>query len=528
MRHFPLLFLLPFSLSFPLLLVLAAESPALQSQSFSSPDFWSQAQRLVQEQLNLINRIERAIASPDFNRVEAVRGQLIVESGAVERFLKSQYTIPRLLCSNGTNAPDPNVAADLSLPQRQVYCALYTSTQQLRPVVSQLERRLPMLAGLAAPKTPPSSDAPFFILPPSLENPERPPNLQNPEQPKSSSVPNLPVAEAPVIGIPVKTPISNGRPSFQPAIKPPQQITTAISAARKQLLSAIPAFPASIRIFDPVETYQIIDRSTYGLSPLESQRYAKFLAQSNTGIARILPAQIYRSDPNQRRNRLQPTVAERFPFVALGRSTSGLTPRLAIQIEEGNFDIPLTGLNYGFMVNLGEVSLEKLNVTLQNTPTLSQQHREFFLNYSPPNQLEALQEERLRLLARKDGASLIPASGLSPSLRSFTLTRDNGSKAAFVSTNLPVSTQAPVILNNTYLLRLFQFQVPDVILKGEPISRSQRRYLEQILETPSSDVLVAIRPVNRGSDGSYTILWRLLNQFPDPKIQDLDKYLDLD
>lgn len=528
MRSSPLLLLLSLSVSFLPLSASTAESPHLLSQSPSSQDFWSQAQRLVQEQLNLINRIEQAIASPDLNQVEAVRGQLIVQSGAVERFLKSQYSIPRLLCSNGTNAPDPNVTADLSLPQKQVYCALYTSTQQLRPVVSQLDRRLPILAGLAAPKTPPSPDAPLFILPPSLENPEQPPNLKNPEQPTSSSVPNLPVAEVPVIGLPVKRPISNGQPSLQPAIKPPQQTTTAILAARKQLLSAVPAFPASIRIFDPVETYQIIDRSTYGVSPLESQRYAQFLAQSNTGIARILPAQIYRSDPNQRRNRLQPTVAERFPFVPLRRSTSGLTPRLAIQIEEGNFDIPLTRLNYGFMVNLGEVSLENLNATLQNTPTLSQQQREFFLNYSPPNQLEALQEERLRLLAGKDGASLIPASGLSPSLRSFPLTRDNGSQAAFVSTNLPVSTQAPVILNNTYLLRLFQFQVPDVILKAQPISRSQRRYLDQILETPSSDVLVAIRPVNRGSDGSYTILWRLLNQFPDPKIQDLDKYLNLD
>lgn len=529
MRYYPLLFLLlPFSLSLLPLAAQAAESPNLVSQNHNSQDFWSQAQRLVQEQLNLINRIEQAIASPDLNQVEAVRGQLIVESGAVERFLKSQYGIPRFLCSNDTNAPDPNVSTDLSLPQIQVYCALYASTQQLRPVVSQLDRRLLRLAGLAAPKLPPSPDEPLFILPPSLQNPEPPPNFQNPEQPRSSSVPDLPVPEVPVIGLPVKTPISDYRPLFQPAIKPPQQTTTVLSAARKQLLSALPAFPASIRIFDPVETYQIIDRSTYGLSPLESVRYAKVLAQPNTGIARILPAQIYRSDPNQRRNRLQPTVAERFPFVPLGRSNSGLIPRLAIQIEDGNFKIPLTGLNYGFMVNLGEVSLENLNATLQNIPTLSQQQREFLLNYSPPNQLQALQEDRLRLLTGKDGNSYVPSSGLRPALVSFPLTTGDASKAAFLAANLSASTQAPVVLNNTYLLRLFQFQVPEVILKNEPISRSQRRYLDQILNTPSSDVLVAIRPVNRGSDGSYTILWRLLNQFPDPKIQDLDKYLDLE
>ena len=528
MRYFRFLLLLGFCVLFLPQSASIAEASPLVSQSLSTQDFWPQAQRLVQQQLNLINRIEQAIASPDFNQVEAVRGQLIVELGAVERFLKSQYSIPRLLCSNGTNTPDPNVAADLSVPQRQIYCALYTSTQQLQPVVSQLDRRLPLLADLTVPKTPPSPDVPLLILPPSLENPEQPSNLQNPEQPSSESVQNLPIPEVPVIGLPVKRATSNNQPSFQPAIKPPEQITTAISAARKQLLSAIPAFPESIRIFDPVETNQIIDRSTYGLSPLESQRYAKFLAQPNTGIARILLAQIYRFDPNQRRNRLQPTVAERFPFVPLGRSASGLTPRLAIQIEEGNFKIPLAGLNYGFMINLGEVSLENLNATLQNIPTLSPQQREFFLYYSPPNQLEALQEDRLLLLSGKDGVRLMPTSGLRPILRSLPCTRENGSTAAFVSTNLPAFIQAPVVLNNTYLLRLFQFQVPDVILKNEPISRSQRRNLDQILETPSSDVLVAIRPVNRGADGSYTILWRLLNQFPDPKIQDLDKYLDLE
>jgi hypothetical protein len=237
---------------------------------------------------------------------------------------------------------------------------------------------------------------------------------------------------------------------------------------------------------------------------VESQAYAKLQTQPNTGVARVLSAESYRPDPNQLRNRLQPTVAERFPFVALGKSSSGLTPRFTLQIENGNFQIPLPGLDYGFMINLGEVPLENLNPTLQNIRTLSQEQRKFFLNYSPPNQLEALQVDRLRFLTGKDRAGLIP------------------------SVSLPASTQAPAILNNTYLLRLFQFQLPEVILQREPISRAQRRYLDQILETPSSDVLVAFRPINRRSDGSYTVLWRVLNQFPDPKIQDLDNYVDLE
>jgi hypothetical protein len=38
---------------------------------------------------------------------------------------------------------------------------------------------------------------------------------------------------------------------------------------------------------------------------------------------------------------------------------------------------------------------------------------------------------------------------------------------------------------------------------------------------------VAFRPVNRRPDGSYTVLWRVLNQFPDPQIEDLEKYVNL-
>ncbi|HAG85728.1 MAG TPA: hypothetical protein DCL61_32465, partial [Cyanobacteria bacterium UBA12227] len=92
----------------------------------------------------------------------------------------------------------------------------------------------------------------------------------------------------------------------------------------------------------------------------------------------------------------------------------------------------------------------------------------------------------------------------------------------------PASTQSPVVLKNTYLVRLIQFEIPDVLLTGEPVSRAQRRNLPDILKTPSSDVLVAFQPVHQRLDGSYTVLWRLLYRFPDPKIEDLDQYVELE
>jgi hypothetical protein len=510
MRYFSLLFLLPFSVSLPLLPVLAAEFPTLVVPNLSSPDFWPQAQQLVQEQLNLIDRIEQAIASPDYNQVEEVRGELIRHSGAVESFLNNQYRIPRFLCINGTNLPDPNVAADLTVPQRKVYCALSASMERLQPVVLQLERRLSMLADITPPNTLPSAYDPLL---------RSPVNFPNPVQPYVS-VPDLEVPEPPVIGLPAKTAISDGLP-FQPAILPLKETTIALKAAREQLLPALAAFPTSIQIIDPVQTREISDRTTYGLLPSDSQEYANFLAQPNTGIARVLPAEAYRFDPIQLRNRLQPTVAERFPFVPLGKSISGLTPRFAIKITDAKFQISLSGLNYGFMANLGEVSLEDLDGTLNNVSTLSPQQRGFFLNYFPPDELVALQEDRLRFFTGKEAEGFVPAP-------SFVHISVDSNRAAFSSRDLPVSAQAPAVLNNTYLLRLFQFQLPEVILQRQSISGAQRRQLNRILETPSSDVLVAFRPVKQGSDGSYTVVWRLLKQFPDPQIIDLHKFLDLE
>jgi len=493
MRHSLFLFLLPFSLVLPILPTSVAKSSELLSQiNSSSQDFWSQAQRLVEEQLYLIDQIQQALASPDLNQVEAIRAQLILQSGTVERFLKSQYRNPRLLCSNGTS-PSARVPG-LSESQKQVYCALYTSTQQLNPMISQLERRLPRVGGLAAPNTLPRLNEPSL-------NP--PFNVQSPVTPRFPPVPDFPDPEPPVFGVPMKTPFAEDDPPIQPAILPPQPVINPLIATRAQLLAALPAFPASVRILDPAQTPQISDRTTYGLSPVEPQVSAKLLDQP-TGIASILPREIYRPEPNPLRNPLQPTVAEQLPFVPLGKSLSGLTSRFAIQIADDNFQIPLPGLNYGFMVNLGAISLADIDPTLQNIPTLSQQQQELFLNYLPPDRVNDLQTDQRRFLTGKAGFDLAP------------------------SISVPASTQAPIVLNNTYLLRLFQFQLPEVVLKRGVIFRKQRRYLNRILETPSSDVLVAFQPISRRDDGSYTVLWRVLNQFPDPKITDLQDYVDFE
>ena len=489
MRYLPLVLLLPFSLSLSPLTVSAAEPPNVLERSSPATPFWSQAEYLVQQQLNVIQRINRALASPDFNQVRGAQGQLFVQEGRVKRFLKSQYRIPELLCRNGQE--DTTIASELSAPQRKVYCALYESMQRLQSMDTQLEYRLPMVVGLTAPE----------LLPSARSSPL---NRQESVIPRFSPVPDFPDPEPPVIGIPAKRPIAGYEPPFQPAIAPSEQATVILSAAREPLLSVLNLFPQSAQIIDPAEAVQIADRGDYALWATDIQKHSQFLALPNTGIARVLPAESYRLDPNQLHNRIQPTVAERFPFVPLLKSNSGYAPRLALEVEEGNFQIRMLGVDYGFLTNLGDVPLEELEINRQNASLLSPEQAKLFLNYVPPNRLAELQAEQRRFLTNKIGAGFLP------------------------SLTTSASNQAPIVLQNTYLLRLVQFQIPEVVLTGEPISRRERRYLNLILDTPSSDLLVAFRPVKERFDGSYIVLWRVLEQFSEPQIVDLHRYVELD
>ncbi|NEP55555.1 MAG: hypothetical protein F6K31_00685 [Symploca sp. SIO2G7] len=407
----------------------------------------------------------------------------------VKKFLESQYPIPEFLCRNGQE--DTTIASDLDASQRKVYCALYSSMQQLQPIDAKLEYRLPMLVGLRAPELLPSARSSPF-------------NRQETITPRFAPVPDFPAPEPPVIGIPAKKPLAGYEPPFQPAIAPSGEVSTILSAARKPLLAVVDIFPPSARIIDSAVATQIADRGDYALWATDVQKHAKFLALPNTGIARVLPAESYRLDPNRLRNRAQPTVAQRFPFVPLLKSNNGYAPRFTLEVADGKFRIPMSGMDYGFLINIGDLPLEELEINQQNISILFSEQVKLFLDYVPPNRLEALQAEQRRFLTTKVGAGFLP------------------------SLTTLASNQTPVALKNTYLLRLVQFQLPEEVITGEPISRSDRRYLNLILDTPSSDLLVAFRPVQQRFDGSYIVLWRVLAQFPEPQIVDLHRYVELD
>lgn len=516
MRYFSLLLLVPSLLGLTLPQLAAAQTNGEPSEVRRSQSFWPGAEELVQEQIFLVNRIEQAVSGPDPNLVRATQGQITLHTTAVERFLQSQYPLPRLLCRPGAgpsgspNLPGvttPNtdelaaVRDNLEQAQTQIYCDLYRSTQRLLPLRAVLDRRLYMLASVAEVKPLPLVSGETQPNPLPTGEIVRP-DLGKPAKPLYGSVPDLPAEVTPTVGQPMKTAIADYDPPDQPAIAPPEDVLLTLRSIRQQLAQTQALFPRASTFVNPQPVDQARDRNAYGLYPQESQLYAKFLAQPNTGIARILLAEVHQSQLNTLQNRLDPTVAERFPFDALTQRRDGFTPQLKLAINQNNFQLVQPGLDYGFIVPIGDVPLENLDASLDaTTPAIAPEIRQLLFNYQPPQQLAALQTDRRRFMA---------------------------GKTTEIGLGQAVSSQISAGLNQTYLLRSLQFDLPEAILTGRPISRSDRRYLDQLLDIESSDLLIAVRPVRRHTDGSYTVLWRVIRQFPNPEIRDLDQYVNFD
>ena len=124
-----------------------------------------------------------------------------------------------------------------------------------------------------------------------------------------------------------------------------------------------------------------------------------------------------------------------------------------ISLESGQLSTGFAGADYGMLTDLGDIPLETVGA---ETPAVA-----LFAAYQPPQQEQIIRKEAMRIA---QGAEL---------------------------EGLTVKRSVPLKLNSTYLLRSFDFS--------------------------SSDVLVAFKVVRIDSDGSATILWKLLKKFEKPK-----------
>ncbi len=495
MRRIFLGILLPFTLAFIPTRLLAQElqppsdlnqNPNLQAKEDS---FYTTTSQLLQQQIYLIGLLEEAFTSPDANKIRSARGKLIIQTTQIEGFLKRQYPNSQKLCSSQGNFSDlSSIPVQLNESTVQIYCSLYASSQELwklRPVIDQLLSRrgeitlvrdLPLVSGER------QLDPVLPIAP--LQRP----HLGKPAIPLANREPDLTAPPLRIIGKTQKTAIANYVPPMQPAITAPIDALNHLQAANQFLQIAQAAFPHQRKAVAAFNS--LTDHSNSS----EQKISANFLKLPNTGMVQVLPDLAYRRQPNTVQNRLQANI-NGYPF-PLGVETKGsFIPSLPLQVVGENFQLVPENADYGFMVDVGDLPLEKLDGKLQ---TISKSTRDFFLNYQPPRQLESLQVDKRRFLTGKDQEW-------------------NQSQI--------ILTGAKAQLNRTYLVRSLQFQLPEIILNRQPISRRNSRLKEQLAQVPSSDTIVAFRAVSRHQDGSYTILWRVLNQLPAPQIEDLEKYV---
>lgn len=510
----------------PLLTSPGANPTASAATPTPEADFWRQAQSLTQDQINFIALTQAAAESPDPNRVRVVRGQLVLHIGTIERFLRRHTTDPDGLCLE-------NRTEDVALTpaQRQVYCNLYLSAQELWGLQPKLNRRLRMLANQAElnPLALVSGETRLNIVgAPVFERG----SLREPARPRYAPAPDLPDPKPPIVGREAKPILADYTPPFPPALTVPPDIAQSMQILTALTTDSRNLFPPQISFTDPAEMAQIIDTNAYAFYPQEQQVYAEFLSTPNTGMARVLPAAVYRLDPNVLRNRRLPTVAEKFPFAPLvisatnpppqmdpswlprlapqeaqrygfmnlpARETETFVPRLALQIDDDRIQLVQRDLDYGFLADVGPVPLAAIDAALTHRHlALSAPVRHFFLAYRPPTDLEALQVDRRRFLFGEGKAFALPEA---------------------------VTTAVPMQLNHTYLLRTLQFDLPEPVRTGRAVPRTERRALPLKMDLQSRDLLVAFQPVRQRPDGSYTVLWRVLAQFPDPQIADLDQFV---
>jgi hypothetical protein len=459
----------------------------------TNENFYTQASQIIQQHLNLITRIEQALVNPDPNRIRAVRGQLILHTKITEGFLQRQHLEGKTLCNSPHASP---VSGNFTQSQVQIYCSLSAASQELLKLTSVLDRSLSRRGELALVRKLPlvggerQSDPVLSIAPvqhPHLNQPAIPfaSRENNLAQPSSTSSNSL---RLPIIGRVGKTAIANYHPPIQPAIAAPETALTILADIKGFLTTAQVNFPVGYQFTDAKETAVILDRFSYGLDPQEEQTYTQFLQLPRTGIFRVLPALAYERPLNQMWNRLQPQVSQRYPFPVVGNAKGSLKPSLALKLVGDRFQMQHSGVDYSFMVDIGDIPLEKLDRQLE---AVASSTRQFFLNYQPPQALESLQVERRRFLTGKD---------------------QNWNQSQVILAN------APAKLHHTYLVRSLQFQLPEIVFNGQIIPAEKRRYLDALQQIQTSDMIIAFRPVRQRSDGSYTVLWKVLEELPAPQI----------
>lgn len=186
------------------------------------------------------------------------------------------------------------------------------------------------------------------------------------------------------------------------------------------------------------------------LAPSEKDRrtYAEFLSRPDTGLMRLLPREKWN---------MKLSTSGDGAYYSFTLRTNEYGRANDIGFEQGQLGVGFAGANFGFMLDLGEVSLEDVS---EETEAVR-----FMASYKAP-EAEAEARAAKRQFGGHEGHQAGPWI---------------------------FRSRVPAVEGHTYALRSISYR--------------------------DSDVLVAFRVVRKDTDGSVVLLWKILKTYPKPAFE---------
>ena len=208
------------------------------------------------------------------------------------------------------------------------------------------------------------------------------------------------------------------------------------------------------QIFKELETKRAeiaaLEKKVLAPSDADRDANAEFLSESNTGLIRLLPRETYGSGDKR-----SLTISGNGAFYSFASSTYEPKRGYDIQLSQGTLSVGFAGMDYGMILNVGDIPLHEL--TPDNLAVRA------LFEYAP-----ATKEEDARKTHRTLWQGLEVAG--------FTF-----------------KNRVPAKVSNTYLLRSMLYD--------------------------DSDAAVAFRITRQDTDGSLILIYKVLKTFPAPKAE---------
>jgi hypothetical protein len=211
----------------------------------------------------------------------------------------------------------------------------------------------------------------------------------------------------------------------------------------------------------PAREPQVIKKGPLAPPTADRIAFTTFLKDKNTGLIRLLPRELFESEMNHGKKKSISSGGG--AYYSFGHRTHAIGFGSDLGFDHNHLSVGFGGFDYGMMTSIGDPPLEEISLADMRTRAIAA--------YRPPRTQTAARDEYRRTKSTEG------------------ITFDG----------LPYHSRLPVQENSTYLLRSISYR--------------------------GSDVLVAFRLVRKETDGSVIIAWKLLRQYPAPKLERIRRYV---